>query len=160
MDYTLLKVAHIGALILWLGPALGAWIAYKTIDKEPVSSVTQRLNAVFYAMVTLEHLAFAVLITSGLAMAMLGNWFDTQWLTQKLWLVLVIIIPLEIVDVVLGNWLAAKAAKKQYQGLPLNSSEQSILLIYHGPFTKLAIALIPLSVLLVMYLAVSKQALY
>ena len=155
MEYGLLKLIHIGSLILWLGPALGAWLVFKVVEQDDVSPVTAKVNRVFFAMIVLEHIAFVTLLVSGVAMAFqFGG--ASSWLQQKLYIVGLVIIPLEVVDILLGNWLAAKASKKFYTGLDLTAAEARWLRIYHGPFTKLALLTIPLSVLTVMYLAVSK----
>ena len=160
MGYSILKLVHIGALVLWLGPALGAWIVLKAVEREEVNSVTAKVNRAFFAMITLEHIAFFVLLATGLYMAMMAGWFATTWVHQKLLIIGLIIIPLEVVDIVLGNWLAAKASRNLYNGQKLSRREQRWLVIYHGPFTKLAIVIIPLSVILIMYLAVSKSPLF
>lgn len=165
MEYSILKLFHIGALILWLGPALGAWLVFKAVEKEEISPVTEKVNRVFFAMITIEHIAFVVLLATGFMMAMTAGWFSAgmsgaPWLSQKLMVIGLIIIPLEIVDLVLGNWLALKASNSMYSGEAINQKQKRWLEIYHGPFTKLAIALIPISVLLVMYLAVNKLPLF
>lgn len=161
MEYSITKLIHIGALVLWLGPALGAWIVLKAVEKEEVSPITAKVNRAFFAMITLEHVAFFVLLASGLYMATIGGWLQAEspWLIQKLWVIGLIIIPLEVVDIVLGNWLAAQATKTKYAGMRISQRQQRWLEIYHGPFTKLAIVVIPLSVLWVMFLAISKTPL-
>ena len=156
MDYALLKVLHIGSLIFWLGPALGAWLVFKGVEKDQINVVTAKVNNLFFTMITLEHIAFIVLLLSGFMMASYANWFTSPWLQQKLFIVGLVIVPLELVDLVLGNWLALKASRKKYEGLALTPREEKWIRLYHGPFTKLALALIPLSVFLVMLLAVSK----
>lgn len=72
---------------------------------------------------------------------------------------LLVIIRFEIVDVFLGNWVAGKASKKLYAGDKLQNWEQRSLEIYHGIFTKIALVIIPSSVLMIMYLAISKAGL-
>lgn len=158
MEYSILKLIHIGALVLWLGPAFGAWVVLNTIEDGAQGPIAAKVNKAFFWMITLEHLAFVVLLTTGLWMAYSTGWFASAWLQQKLVIVGLIIIPLEIIDILLGNYLAAKASKAKYLG---QASEQQLywLRLYHGPFTKLAIVIIPLAVTLVMFLAVSKMPL-
>lgn len=161
MEYAWLKLVHLGALILWLGPALGAWWVLKAVENLDIAHhpVIARVNKVFFWTIVIEHLAFIILLVSGFALALKFGFLDTVWLQQKLHIVLLVIVPLEVVDIFLGNWLAAQASSKSYQGVRLSNMERRWLAIYHGPFTKLALMIIPLSVLLVMYLAVSKAPL-
>lgn len=159
MEYSILKLIHLGALILWLGPAFGAWIVLKFITSEQPNSTTAKVNQAFFTMITLEHVAFIALLASGFLMAHTAGWFASPWLSQKLMIVGAIIIPLEIIDIVLGNWLAAKASAKLSLGTA-SPKQVRWLALYHGPFTKLALFVIPTTVVLVMYLAVSKAPLF
>ena len=158
MEYAILKLVHIGALIFWLGPALGAWLVLQAIKNENIGPVTAKVDHVFFLMVTLEHVAFIVLLLTGFSMAFLAGWFTSPWLQQKLLVVGLVIVPLEIVDIFLGNWLAAKASKSVHLGIA-SAQQRRWLALYHGPFTKLALLTIPVSVVIVMYLAVSKTPL-
>ncbi|NRF28138.1 DUF2269 domain-containing protein [Vibrio coralliilyticus] len=156
MEYSILKLIHIGALVFWLGPSLGAWLAFRAIVNMPISESTSRVNRLFYIMVTVEHIAFVGLLITGLMMALQIGWLQAPWLQQKLFIVLLIVVPIEIVDILLGNWLAAKSDQKKYAGEEMSSAEKRWLYLYHGPFTKLAMFTIPLSALTIMFLAVSK----
>ena len=72
MEYAILKLVHLGALIFWLGPALGAWLVLKAIENENIGPVTAKVSHVFFLMVTLEHVAFIVLLLTGFSMAFLA----------------------------------------------------------------------------------------
>ncbi|GAA0342938.1 hypothetical protein GCM10009092_04460 [Bowmanella denitrificans] len=158
MDYPLLKLLHIGALIFWLGPALGAWLVLKAVDKiaDLSNPIAAKVSKVFFFTIVIEHVAFAVLLASGFTLAFQYGFIHTDWLQQKLYIVLLIIVPLEVVDILLGNWLTAQASKKLYAGQPMTKWDQRWIDVYHGPFTKIALLVIPISVLMVMYLAVGK----
>ncbi|UTA46601.1 hypothetical protein L1F30_10535 [Simiduia sp. 21SJ11W-1] len=97
-------------------------------------------------------------MASGLYLAINYQMLGSPWLEQKLLLVLCIVVPLEIADIALGNWLAAKVTKKLYAGNKTASWERRCLSLYHGAFTKLALAVLPLTLLVIMYLATSKTA--
>ena len=159
-DYGLLKLIHIGSLILWLGPALGAWLVLRALDDKNFAggAVAAKVSRVFYVTVIIEHVAFVGLLTSGFYLAHTYHFFGSPWLTQKLAIVLLIIVPLEVVDIILGNWLASTASKKAYAGIVLTSWERRGLEIYHGAFTKIALLVLPIAVLLILYLATSKTA--
>ena len=161
IEYGLAKIIHLDALIFWLGPPLGAWFALKAIDsKEFVSgSVVEKVNEVFYLTLILEHVAFVALIASGVYLAVAFNMLSGDWLKQKLLIIGIIVVPLEILDVLLGNWLANTASKKLYAGGVPSHWEKRGLKIYHGIFTKIAILVMPLCVFAIMYLATTKSAL-
>ena len=80
------------------------------------------------------------------------------WLGYKLLIILIVIIPIEIVDIYLGNWKVEKLVEKRRDGVTLTSQEESVIDFYHGVFTKTAILLIPTSVICIMWLAISKGA--
>lgn len=114
----------------------------------------------FYLTIIIEHIAFITLLTSGFLLAQKLQYFGATWLTQKLAIIFIIIIPLEIVDILLGNWLAAKASKKLFTRIPLTPLETRCLSLYHGLFTKIALVLIPSSVIIVMILATGKSGIF
>lgn len=160
-EYGILKLVHLGALIFWLGPPLGAWLVFRAVEDgsyEP-GSLAERVSRVFYLTVIIEHIAFIVLLATGFLMAFKYNLFEAAWLTQKIYVVFLVVVPLEIADILLGNWVADRASKKLYAGKALRSWERYGLDIYHGAFTRVALVVIPLSVLIIMYLATSKAGL-
>ena len=160
IEYSLLKVLHLGALIFWLGPALGAWLVLKMVEgghQNFHNETAARVSRAFYLMITLEHLAFIALLASGATLAYRYNLWASPWLEQKLFIVGLIVIPLEIIDVILGNWLCARAERRLYQGREVLPRQRAWLKVYHGVFTRAAIVIIPTSVLAIMWLAVSKS---
>lgn len=160
-EYGVNKLVHLGALVFWLGPALGAWWVLRTVENGSYApgSVAEKVSRVFYRTVIVEHVAFIVLLVTGFLMATQYGLMGTEWVRQKLAIVLLVVVPLEIVDVILGNWVASTASSKLYAGKPLSPWEKRGLSLYHGAFTKVALLVIPLSVLIIMYLATSKAAL-
>lgn len=160
--YSLLKVMHIGAFMLWLGPALGSWLVLRYMQQQQgeTSPATGLVYRVFFLTLTLEHIAFVTLLLTGSLMAYQAGWFYTPWLQQKLWLVLLVIVPLEIVDIWLGNWQAKRIVELRSLGHPLSARQEQLLHFYHQGFTKLALFVMPATILLIMWLAVSKQPLW
>lgn len=157
LNYFLLKVIHLGALIFWLGPALGAWLVLKYANHKSHNSQTIAvIYPVFFMMLSLEHIAFAALLTSGIAMAHSTDMWQTPWLHTKLSLLLLIIIPMEIIDIIIGNWLVKKFTEQKLRDLTLTNTQERLVEFYHGTFTYLAIAILPITVLAIMWLAVSK----
>lgn len=160
--YSLLKVVHIGSFMLWLGPALGSWLVLRYMQQQQgeTSHATSLVYRVFFLTLTLEHIAFFALLITGTFMAYQVGWFYTPWLQQKLWLVLLVIVPLEIVDIWLGNWQAKRIVELRSLGHPLSARQEQLLHFYHHSFTKLALLIMPPTILFIMWLAVSKQPLW
>jgi hypothetical protein len=153
-----IKLVHLGALVFWLGPPLGAWLVLRTVEDGSYQqgSLAEKVSRVFYLTVILEHVAFIALLATGFLMALKYDLMESVWLNQKIFIVFLVVVPLEVADVLLGNWIASTASKKLYAGEPLKNWERYGLEAYHGIFTKIALIVIPLSVLAIMYLATSK----
>ena len=142
------KMVHIASLIFWLGPTLGSWWVLINIRKGHQSSGYQLAYKIFLQTLWVEHIAFIALLASGATMATLFHFWGQPWLNMKLGIILAVIIPLEIIDIYIGNFYLPKH---------FNIDRPSQLeKFYHGPFTKTAIALIPLSVFSLFILAVAK----
>lgn len=152
-----LKILHIGSLIFWLGPSLGAWIMLIALRKYEgeFTSATHLGYKVFIQLLILEHVAFIFLLASGIGMATLVFGFDQPWLQWKLLIILLVIIPLEIADIWYGNIkLPQIFSQLNTQGYDRLSSTR--LHIYHVYITRTAIAVIPASVLTIMWLVLAK----
>ncbi|MGY0216254.1 hypothetical protein ACWJJH_02575 [Endozoicomonadaceae bacterium StTr2] len=158
MTYTVLKLIHLGSLVFWLGPALGSWLVLRHAQRSTgeLSQTTSLVYRIFFLTVTLEHIAFATLLTSGVLLASLYNLFTLPWLQYKLAIVLLIVVPLEVVDIWLGNWKIKQLVTKRNAGATLTSRESACIRFYHTTFTYIALATIPASVLAIMWLAISK----
>ncbi len=152
-----LKILHIGALIFWLGPSLGAWFMLMALRQREgeFTPATHLAYKVFIQMLILEHVAFVCLLASGIAMAALVFGFAQPWLQWKLLIILLVIIPLEIADIWYGNIkLPQIFAQLNAQGYDKLSSAR--LHIYHEYVTRAAIVAIPVSVLAIMWLVIAK----
>ena len=160
--YTALKVIHIGSLVMWLGPALGSWLVLRYMQQQEgeLSAATAKVYRIFFWTLTLEHIALVTLLLSGASMAFMYGFINMPWLQQKLWLVLLIIVPLEIVDIWLGNWKVQQLIKQRALGVELTSRQQGLIQFYHKGFTNLALLTLPVTVLAIMWLAVSKQTIW
>lgn len=157
-EYGIIKLVHLGALVFWIGPPIGAWLVLRAVEDGSYrpGSLAEKVSRIFYLTVILEHLAFVVLLATGFLLAFQYELLGSPWLTQKLYIVFLIVVPLEIADVFLGNWVASAASKKLYSAEPVKSWQRYGLDVYHGIFTKIALLVMPLSVLAIMYLATSK----
>lgn len=157
-EYALIKLIHLGALIFWLGPPLGAWMLLR-VAEDALSKNNQslhKINRFFYLMIGLEHFAFIVLIASGFILAYKYQLLEMDWIKQKLHIVFYGLIPFELVDIVLGNWFAYRISNKIYENKKVETWERVVLDIYRNAFTKMALLIMPVLVIVIMYLAITK----
>lgn len=159
MLYALTKLAHIGALIFWIGPALGSWLVLRRARLEkgenwPANGLIYR---VFISTLVIEHIAFVVLLVTGVVLAHSYGWWPAEWLRWKLWLVVAVLIPFEVVDVYLGNWKLSQFTRRRAAGVPLSQLDHNLVRFYHGPFTWSAIVVLPVTVFVILFLAVAKS---
>jgi len=66
-----------------------------------------------------------------------------------------VLIPLEVVDVWLANFKLTKIVPKVIAGTA-SDKERALYQFYHGVFTRVALVVVPVSVLGVMWLVVGK----
>lgn len=114
---------HIVAAIAWIGPALGAWSFYLRrklwVEREPGprEPVDDWVVSELLRVLAIEHFAFILLISSGMARAYAvglthGNALSEAaplWFRMKLWTVALLVIPFEVFDVYLAHWLLPRA---------------------------------------------------
>lgn len=155
--FVALKILHIGALIFWLGPSLGAWFVLLALRKHEgeITPATYLAYRVFIKMLILEHVAFVALIASGIGMACLVYGFNQPWLQWKLLIILLLIVPLEIVDIWYGN-IQLPRIFSRFNAAGYDVNQTKTLHIYHSYVTRIAIAAIPISVLAIMWLVIAK----
>lgn len=155
-----LKILHIGSLVFWLGPSLGAWFILMAMRKQlgEITPATHLAYHVFIKMLILEHVAFVALIASGIGMAILIFGFNQPWLQWKLVIILLLIIPLEILDIWYGNIKLPQIFSRLNEA-GYDTKQTRTLHIYHAYVTRIAIAIIPISVLAIMWLVIAKPSL-
>lgn len=158
--FVALKILHIGALIFWLGPSLGAWFVLIMMRKQlgEITPATHLAYRVFIKMLIVEHVAFVALMASGIGMASVVFGFNQPWLQWKLLIILTLIVPLEILDIWYGN-IKLPAIFSRLNTTGYDTQQTRTLHIYHTYVTRLAIAAIPVSVLAIMWLVIAKPAL-
>lgn len=161
MEYALIKLLHIGALIMWLGPPFGAWLMLRQAKKSGLDEAQLfEQYRLFYRLIALEHVALLFLLGTGVWMASQYSLWSAPWLQQKLILVFAALLPIELLDIVLANVLLPRINRMQFDGKPLKSWHRMVQNFYHGPFTYFAVFVIPVLTLSIMYLAVGKQAVF
>lgn len=155
--FVALKILHIGSLIFWLGPSLGAWFILMAMREQlgEITPATHLAYRIFIKMLVLEHIAFVALIGSGIGMAVLLFGFNQPWLQWKLLLIFLLIIPLEILDIWYGN-IKLPQIFSHLNEAGYDVKQTRTLHIYHAYVTRTAIAVIPISVLAIMWLVIAK----
>lgn len=155
-----LKIIHLGSLIFWIGPSLGAWFCLLKLRNHQGehSPATQAIYQVFIKMLILEHVAFIALLISGFCMALFWFGFQQGWLQWKLLIILLLIIPLEIFDIWYGNIKLARIFSNRQNDKYL-PDESRILFVYHRYITGAAIMIIPLALLGIFWLVIAKPGL-
>lgn len=158
--FVALKILHIGSLVFWLGPSLGAWLILMAMRKQlgEITPATHLAYRVFIKMLILEHVAFVALIASGIGMAILVFGFNHPWLQWKLLIILLLIVPLEILDIWYGNIKLPQIFSHLHEA-GYDTKQIRTLHIYHVYITRIAIAMIPVSVLAIMWLVIAKPTL-
>lgn len=152
-----LKILHIGALIFWLGPSLGAWLVLLATRKY-VGEITPAAHLayrIFIKLLIVEHIAFVALIISGFGMVYLVYGFNQPWLQWKLLIILLFVVPLEMLDIWYGN-IKLPQIFSRFNEAGYDTTQSKTLHIYHVYVTRTAIAIIPASVLIIMWLVIAK----
>jgi hypothetical protein len=161
--YLQIKFVHLLMAAMWafstavayrnyIVPAFRAW------QREPHNAaVTTRRNDFmerFDRGVILEHVAFPVLLLSGLLMVWLAGWSwrEVNWLGVKLGVVLIVFVPMEIIDYYISHFGGNKS-KIRASG---NAQRYEAMIRFHWQFFRVTTPLIVVFVPLVFYLAVTK----
>lgn len=102
----------------------------------------------------LEHVAFPLLLLTGLLMVWLADWpwREVNWLGLKLGIVLLIFLPMEVVDYYISH-LGGNKRRIRAAG---NAQRYEKMIRFHWQFFRVSTPLIVVFVPLVFYLAVAK----
>jgi hypothetical protein len=158
--FPVLKVIHIGALVIWLGPSGGAWMVLMFARRkagEP-SIVTDYFYRGFFQMLWLEHLGFFTLLGSGVILLSLYGFgaIETSWLKYKLLLVFLVVIPIEAADLWFSHRGLPKIFALRRPDAPYTEKEKAVLDLYHRRFVPIALPILLAATVLIMWLAVAK----
>jgi uncharacterized membrane protein len=161
--YLSLKALHVLAAMVWGWSTAVAWIyylkpAFRRALAHPEDPDLQRrrdqMMEAFDRGVVLEHVAFPILLASGLGMLWLGGFgiWAWSWLSAKLLIVSLVFVPIEIADYHLAHFGGNKARARRGGNLARYRS----LMRQHWIFFRVTEPVIALLVPLVVYLAVAK----
>ncbi|MBI3563380.1 MAG: DUF2269 domain-containing protein [Gammaproteobacteria bacterium] len=156
--YPVLKLLHLGSLILWLGPSLGAWwmLRLSNIHFGEPSLHSQFMYQIFLQLLRLEHVAFVGVIGSGITLAGISHGFGFPWLQLKIMIILLVIAPLEIIDIWYSNIRLTRLFIQRHPSRPYSLSERRWLDNYHYRFVPMALVLMPPTLLAILWLAIGK----
>lgn len=111
MVYAWMKLAHLFAVVLWIGPAIGAYYflirAYKAKDPARIVWCERVAERVLFA----EHIALIAMIATGLGLVHIGPWSltGTAWLKTKM-----ILFGFVCVFEMFDMWLAHRVFKRLF----------------------------------------------
>lgn len=143
------------ALVLWLGPALGAyWILIRSSQYSDIKRL--EIERFYEEVLIVEHVAFLVLIATGF-----GIWnqlgiglFEVHWLNAKLALVAMIVI-IELFDISFSHFYFRHLINKRY---PIAADAWVSYFKVRKIFYNVAIPVLIALILGVLYLAVFKPS--
>lgn len=163
MDVTfwlpLLKLVHLGGLILWLGPSGGAWLLLQKAKKRlnPNEPEYLALYRDFLPFFWVEHFGLLLLLGSGvLLLSVYGHVaLDWNWLKIKLALVICVIVPIEIIDI----WFGHVRLPRWFSGVEPDHGENSTdnaYTSYEKRFVPVSLPIMLVTVVVIMWLALAK----
>jgi hypothetical protein len=161
--YLQIKFIHLLMVAMWsfstavayrnfIVPIFRAWQA----DPGNIAHIANRDEAIerFDRGAILEHVAFPIVLTSGLLMVWLAewNWHSVNWLTLKLVVILVIFLPMEAVDYHLSHF---RGNKRRIRLLGDTQRYESTVR-FHWRFFRITTPLVVVFIPLLFYLAITK----
>jgi hypothetical protein len=107
----LFQALHLFGLLIWIGPSLGGYYILLVARRSGDPKLTAWARRRWQTILNVEHLGLALVLASGLARAAALGWLahPAAWLTLKLILVGLVVLPIEVADIVLANALVQPA---------------------------------------------------
>ena len=138
----------------YIVPAFLAWQR----DPDNAAAIARRNEFMerFDRGAVLEHIAFPLVLATGLCMVWLAGWQwrDVNWLSVKLGIVFLIFVPMEIIDYYLSHF---GGNKKQIRHSG-NAERYEAMTRFHWQFFRVSTPLVIVFVPILFYLAVTKPA--
>jgi hypothetical protein len=161
--YLSIKALHVFAAMAWAWSTAVAWLhylkpAFRRAHAHPDDAELQRrrdaMMEAFDRGALIEHVAFPVLLASGLALLWIGGYplAAWTWLSAKLLLVSLVFVPMEIADYYLSHFGGNKARARRSG----DSARYRRLMDVHWRFFRITEPLVAVFVPIVVYLAVAK----
>ncbi|MCB1323388.1 MAG: hypothetical protein KDK34_24225 [Leptospiraceae bacterium] len=161
------KLMHLGGIIMWIGPPLGAyWMYLRSFRRTSGNGqsnqletiVERRVRGAFIGILLVEHIGFALLLLGMLGMLWAGDWVHLKlsWVQWKLCIVVAIFFPLEFFDIWWGQ-IAPQRAMRNDPGPGIGTELRRILNRY-DLFVKISIPFLIPAWIVIFYLAVARPA--
>jgi uncharacterized membrane protein len=102
----LFQALHLFGLLLWIGPSLGGYFMLRSAQRTGDAKLIGWVRARWQTILIVEHLGLLLTLAAGLARAWSLGWLPDPpvWLTLKLLLIGVAVIPLELLDVFVAHF--------------------------------------------------------
>lgn len=140
------------AYLYYIAPAFRRW------ERNPGDAATiarrNELMERFDRGAILEHVAFPLLLASGVLMVWLAGWSwrEVNWLSVKLGIVLLVFMPMEIIDYYISHFGGNKRSIR-HSG---NTERYEAMTRFHWRFFRVTTPLVMILVPVLFYLAVAK----
>ncbi|WP_164930638.1 hypothetical protein [Aquifex aeolicus] len=113
IDYLEAKFLHLIGLFIWASSSASFGIFMEYANYKETGCNKKELRKFYRILTNLEILGFFTALISGLYMVkLLGN--IPEWLRLKMYLVFLVILPLEVINFYLVNFYVPKRGEKAY----------------------------------------------
>ncbi|HDY89781.1 MAG TPA: hypothetical protein ENH82_16905 [bacterium] len=111
MKYNLFKLFHIIGIVTWLGPSSGGFLLIFLSRLSKHGEVEMWLRQEYLSLIYVETAGLFIIILSGLGMLISSKWvlYTQLWLIVKRFIVILIFIPLELIQLYLYHEHLKKA---------------------------------------------------
>ncbi|MDF1821738.1 MAG: hypothetical protein P1U64_09205 [Alcanivoracaceae bacterium] len=160
--YQHIKFVHLLAVMIWsFSTAVAytwyvrsAWLGWQRDPADPARKARRDwVMEQFDRGAWMEHIAFPVLLASGLVLFWLGGWtLASGWLLVKLALVGLVFVPIEIFD----YWISHFGGSKRQWREAGDAQRYERLMRWHWLFFRISTPLVVVFIPLIIFLAVVK----
>lgn len=162
--YFYFKFFHVFFVMMWAMSAVGAYIFYlrstiyqvqKTPDDKELQKRLIWAYEQFDKTVILEHIAFPIVLITGLLMFLGSSWsLDNTWLLIKLLIVCLVFIPMEIFDYWIAHVHGPRVSRNREEDPEAWNSAREL----HWKFLKTTAPIVRYTVPIVIFLVVVKPS--
>ncbi len=162
--YIQLKFFHLFFVMIWSWSTAVAYVSYVRVayikwQRAPDDPELKRRRdwamEQFDRGVVLEHVAFPVILLTGLVLFIVGGWrvgFEWNWLVAKLLLVILVFVPMEALD----YWLSHFGGNKYRLRKAGDQTRYELYMARHWLFLRVATPTVAITIPVAIYLAVVK----